>query len=275
MKTWYAWLMAIAMLLPGPARAEDRVLTVGIVPYLTPNVLMALFQPLRVYLEKQVGCPVELYTAPDVKSFVRRTLKPDFDLVITAAHHARLAELEGGYLPLARFTGPLHAAVAVGRDSPLRELKDLKGRRIAVTDRTILVTIVTLKALADLGIGDKDLRLVAVNSQNTGLITVGRGDADAAVIAHFTLDQSPPEQREGLRILYQSPVLPNVTLLARPTLAATELEAVRRALARFPKTPEGQDFLQKSRFLGMAPADETFMKRLDPYLAETRRQLAQ
>lgn len=275
MNTWPGLLLAIVMLLANPVAAGAEPLTVGIVPYLTPKVLIGLFQPVRLHLEKSLGRPVEMYTAPDVKAFVRRTFKPDFDLIITAAHHARLAQIEGGYLPLARFSGPLHAAVAVASASPLQDLKDLKGRQIAITDRSILVNIVTLKQLADAGISEKELRLTPVNSQNTGLLTVSRGEADATIVAHFTLDQIPLEQRGGIRVLFQSEALPNVTLLAKPSLPAADLEAIRRALLALPETPEGRDFLRTSRFQGINPADDAFMKQMDAYLPETRRQLGQ
>lgn len=274
MRIFHALAIAIAMLLASPARAELETLKVGVVPYLTTNVLITLFQPVRNHLEQRLQRPVELYTAQDVRTFVRRTLKPDFDIVITAAHHARLAQLEGGYVPLARFTGPLHAAIAVAGNSPLREPKDLRGRRIAITDRSILVNIVTMKLLADQGIAEKDLQLIPVNSQNTGLLTVARGEAEAAIIAHFTLDQIPADQRSGIRLVFKSEVLPNVTILAKPTLGATERDALRQALLNFPATAEGQAFLQKSRFLGIATAGDDYMKQLDVYLPETRRQLA-
>lgn len=273
MSKWHAWIMAAVLLWANAVRADGEPLKVGVVPYLTTNVLISLFQPVRAHLERSLERPVELYTAQDVRTFVKRTLKPEFDVIITAAHHARLAQVEGGYLPVARFSGPLHAAIAVGKDSALREPRELRGHRIAITDRSILVNIVTIKLLADMGVAEKDLDLAIVNSQNTALLTVARGEAEAAIIAHFTLDQIPPDQRAGIRVLYKSDVLPNVTILAKPTLPAETRERLRKALLAFPETPEGHNFLQRSRFQGIEPANEEFMKRLDVYLTETRRQL--
>ncbi|MEN9480190.1 MAG: hypothetical protein RLZZ298_1585 [Pseudomonadota bacterium] len=259
--------------LNGMAFAQQEALRVGIIPYLTPNVLISLFQPLRQHLEKELGRPVELYTATDVRSFARRTLKPDFDIVITAAHQARLAQLDGGYLPLARFTGPLHAAVVVAQNSPLAQLKDLRGRRVAITDRSILVNIVMSKTLADLKLSEKDFDFVTVNSQNTAIISVAQGKSDAAIIAHFALDQSPEDQRQAVRVIYRSEVLPNVTLLASPKLDQALREKIGASLLGLAGSPEGADFLEKSRYLGIQKADLAFMKTLDPYLKETRKQL--
>ncbi|MBK7414713.1 MAG: phosphate/phosphite/phosphonate ABC transporter substrate-binding protein [Dechloromonas sp.] len=268
---WRALLLCCGLM--GLATAQPEPLRIGIIPYLTPNVLMSLFQPLRQHLEKDLGRPVELYTATDVRSFARRTLKPDFDIVITAAHQARLAQLEGGYHPLARFTGPLHAAVIVAQKSPLNQIKDLRGRRIAITDRSILVNIAMNKVFADQGLSDKDFDFVTVNSQNTAIIAVAQGDSDAAIIAHFTLDQSPEDQRRAVRVIYRSDILPNVLLLASAKRDDPMREQIRASLLGLPGSPDGAAFLEKSRFQGIQKTDEAFMKTLDPYLKETRKQL--
>lgn len=273
-KQWLASLLTACWLcLGGLAHAQTMPLRIGVIPYLTPSILISLFQPLRQQLEKDLGQPVQLFTAPDVRTFARRTLKPDFDIVITAPHQARLAQLEGGYLPGVRFTGPLHAAVVVPVNSPIRTLEELKGRKIAMTDRSILVNIALLKLLADQGIGERDLQLFAVNSQNTGILSVARNESDAAVIAHFALDQSPPEQRQSVRSIFQSDPLPNVTILLSPRLDEQTRKRIQQSLLALPKTVDGARFLEQSRFLGIQVADESFMKTLDPYQSETRKQL--
>ncbi len=273
-KQWLASLLTACWLcLGGLAHAQTMPLRIGVIPYLTPSILISLFQPLRQQLEKDLGQPVQLFTAPDVRTFARRTLKPDFDIVITAPHQARLAQLEGGYLPAVRFTGPLHAAVVVPVNSPIRTLEELKGRKIAMTDRSILVNIALLKLLADQGIGERDLQLFAVNSQNTGILSVARNESDAAVIAHFALDQSPPEQRQSVRSIFQSDPLPNVTILLSPRLDEQTRKRIQQSLLALPKTVDGARFLEQSRFLGIQVADESFMKTLDPYQSETRKQL--
>lgn len=269
---WSA-LLALCLGWAGMPLAQQETLRVGVIPYLTPNVLIALFQPLRQQLEKDTGQPVALFTAPDVRSFARRTLKPDFDLIITAAHQARLAQVEGGYLPVARFTGPLHATMVVGKDSTVQRLGELRDKRIAVTDRSILVNIAMSKIFADQGISEKDVQYIPVNSQNSAILAVARGEAEAAVIAHFTLDQSPQDQRNAVRSIFRSDVLPNVTLLASPRLPASQRALISKSLLALPSTPEGSDFLEKSRFQGIQATDEAFMKRLDAYLPETRKQL--
>ncbi len=249
-------------------------MSIGIVPYLTTNVLMTLFKPLRRHLEQDIGRSFDLYTSPDVRTFVSRTRKPDFDLVITAAHMSRLAQQDGGYQPLVRFNGPLRAAIVTGLNAgKINRLEDLRGKSIAITDRSILVNIAMLKILSDIGISDTDVKFVPVNSQNAGILAVARGDADAAIIAHFTLDQIPPEQRDGVRVIYTSTDLPNVMILAKKGMRPELADQLRNSLLHLPDTAGGKEFLQKSRFIGVQAVDEVFMKSLDPLMPETRKQL--
>jgi phosphonate transport system substrate-binding protein len=275
MKHLRAWLSVLVICLfpAGYARCEENPLTIGIIPYLTPNLLMDLFKPVREHLQEQLGRPVDLYTAPDVRTFVQRTLVRKFDVVITAAHQARLAEVKAGYIPVVRFTGPLNAAVVTGIRSPIRTLSDLRGHMIAVTDRSILVNIAMTKILADHGVGDDNVQFVPVNTQNTGLLAVAGGDVDAAIVALFTLDQSPAVQRDAVRLLFKSDDLPNVTILLNPNLPATDRDRIKANLLDLPGTSDGANFLKASRFQGIAACDETFMTRLDVFLPETLRQL--
>ncbi|RIX46972.1 MAG: phosphate/phosphite/phosphonate ABC transporter substrate-binding protein [Rhodocyclales bacterium GT-UBC] len=267
--------LAILLGLNGIAAAQTTpdAIRIGIIPYLTPSLLLSLFQPLRQHLEKDLGKPVEIFTAPDVPTFARRVHHREFDLVVTAAHQARLAQVEAEYLPIARFSGPLHATVIVSKDSPIKQIGDLKGKRIAVTDRSILVNIAISKIFADSGLREPAIQYLPVNSQNTGILTVARGEADAAIIAHFALDQSPPEQRNAVRSIFRSPELPNVTILLNSRIGANLREQISKSLLNFPQTAEGRKFLEQSKYQDIAPANNEFMKSLDPYLAETRRQL--
>ena len=268
-----AWLMVVTVLTVASAHAEERALRVGVLPYLTTNVLITLFQPLRTHLEQKLGRPVELYTAPDVPTFVRRTLDSSYDLTVISPHHARLIQIDAGHIPLVRFSGPLQAAVAVRSESPLRDVSELRGRRVTVSDRSFLTNIVTMRRLASMRIGEKDLRLTTVSSQNNALMAMARGDADAAIITRFVLNQIPLAQREGFRLIYTSEALPNLVLIARPGLPQGEREALRQVLLTLPTTPDGRAFLQKSRFQGIQDVTPVFMRQLDSYLPETRRQL--
>lgn len=272
----FSILLALTLAFAAPAGAADKraPLRVAVVPYLTTSVLLKLFEPLRSHLEQVMQRPVELYTAPDIRSHVQRIVKPDFDAVITAAHMGRLAQLDGSYLPVAGFESPLKGIVTVHKNSDIRDVKDLKGRSIAINDRLVLVSIVTLKDLQNQGVKLSDMQVVPAVTQNSSLLSVARGDVDAAVTAIFTLNQIPENQRQDIRIIYTTDRLPNVMFLANSRLPDAQRDAMRQALLGFGATPAGASFFSTSGFNGIVPLSEAYMKTIDVYIPETRRILA-
>jgi ABC-type phosphate/phosphonate transport system substrate-binding protein len=60
-------LLAILAMSAWPAFADDaspdKPLEIGVVPYLSARVLIASYEPMRLYLEQVLGKPVKIYTA--------------------------------------------------------------------------------------------------------------------------------------------------------------------------------------------------------------------
>ncbi len=67
---------------------------IGVAPHTSTRVILELYQPLRLHLEKELGGPAEILTAPDFTEFARRSLHHEYDLVITTGHQARLLEID-------------------------------------------------------------------------------------------------------------------------------------------------------------------------------------
>ena len=116
------------------AETTTKPLEIGIIPNISTHALFAAYQPLRLYLEQQLGRPVILLTAPDFKTFYERTGKGDYDLAITPPHLARLAEIESGYVPLTTYQNGLDAILLVAKNSPIRAVAELRGKNIGVPD---------------------------------------------------------------------------------------------------------------------------------------------
>ncbi len=73
-----------------------------------------------------------MISAPNFKAFLDRTRKGEYDLVFTAPHMARLAELETGYQRVAMSTHHGRPIFLARRDSDINKLKDLKGKKISL-----------------------------------------------------------------------------------------------------------------------------------------------
>ena len=267
------WLACLLVTGPASGVEEKKLepIRVAVVPYLTANVLFKLFQPIREQLERDLGRPVELYTAPDIRTHVKRILKPDFDAVITAAHMGRMAQLDAGYVPVAGFESPLRGIISVHKNSPIKELKDLKGSSLSINDRLVLVSIVTLHDLTSAGVKLNEVKINSAITQNSSLLMVAKRDVDAAITASFTLNQIPEAQRQDIRTIHTTEKLPNVMFLANRRLPEPVVTAMQKSLVDFGKSPAGEQFFSTSGFNGIAPLSDAYMKTIDRYVPETRR----
>ncbi len=113
----FASFVFVLVLGPSALASENTPLTLGVFPYVTPAQLASFHTPLKDYLAKSLQRPVSLVTAPDFDSFVDRTRKGQYDIIITAPHLGRLAETRDSYKRLAQ-TG--HSSLPKAFFSPAR-----------------------------------------------------------------------------------------------------------------------------------------------------------
>lgn len=253
------------------AIAVEPPLSVGIFPYLSARSLLILYQPLRHHLEKELGVPVQFYTAADFKTFVQRTHQHQYQLVITAPHLARLAQVESGYIPLANYTRELYAVIVVARNSPIVSLEDLRGKVVAVPDRLAVIPMIGLQMLRERGLHvDTDFRLRASQTHGNAVLAVQRGEAQAAVVGSLPLAQLPGEVQRELQTLAQSSPIASQFFLADPGLAPERTEQIARALIGFPATPSGKRFIEENGMGGIQAAKESDLKKLDGYARDVR-----
>ena len=263
-------------LISTPLRAAPPPLEIGIFPYLSTRTVLTLHQPLRHYLEKTRGRPVQLYTAPDFKTFVERTQRGDYDIVVTAPHFARLAQTEAGYMPLAMYTRELRGLVVVAKESPYKDIGELRGKTVAIPNRLAIVTSMSLQLLRDRGLEPgSDFKLLAAASHNSGVLSVQHGEAQAAIVSVTALQQMPDELKDGMRVLATTDDVPHVMYLTHSRLGPAEIDRIKTALLRFAESPEGRAFLQANGFEGLKPVDEADLKKMDPYVKELKHMLGQ
>jgi len=264
----------LALLALSPARAADKPLEFGVFPNLSARTVVTLYQPLRTYLEKRLGRPVNIYTAPDFKVFVQRSLKREYDFLVAAPHFARLAQQEAGYRPLAVYSRELRAILVVAKDGPMKSVADLKGQTVALPDAIALMSMFAVQLLRDGGLNPgKDVTLADARSHDNAVSSVLLGDSAAAATSAAPLAQMPDDLKNGVRVLATSDKAPHQIFMASPKLSAAETERLGKLLLDFAATPEGRRFIETNRFGGIRPVTETELKQLDPYALEVKRML--
>ena len=126
-------LAAICVLASATLHAADKPITVALV---FDGLTQEEREPLRAYLTKAMGRPVNL-AAPDLYSeTVARLADGSFDFACLGALMYVRAHAKYGVIPLVQRTSDLHfhALFITGAGSPIHSLSDLKGKQFAFGD---------------------------------------------------------------------------------------------------------------------------------------------
>ena len=272
------FLLATLLIVPwsGARAAEAQPLVFGLFPNLSPRTLVTMYQPMRDFLEAELERPVELVTANNFTVFTQRMLAGEYDLMVAAPHLARLGQLDAGYRLLAHYTQPLQACVVVASGSDLRELRDLKGKRIAVPDRLAVMTSLGIAMLEQAGLQNgQHYQMFEAKSHNSAAFNVANGRADAAVIGSIPLEQLSGEIRDRLRVVARSQAIPSQYFAVSGKLSSQERMRIERALFKFARTTGGKHFLAQYGLLGLAKAGQGELKGMDAHARQAKQALTE
>ncbi|OYY60503.1 MAG: ABC transporter substrate-binding protein [Hydrogenophilales bacterium 28-61-11] len=249
-------------------------LVLGIFPNTTAKQIIETYRPLANALEKTLRRRVEIYSAPNFKSFVARTRQGKYDLLLTAPHFAWLARQDVGYQPLLKYTEPVRGLLVVKSSSSYRDVNALRGRTIAIADPLAVIVLALQAELAEDGLKHNvDYRTINAGTHINAMLQALNGRADAAMVGQSPYILSPPELRKQLHILLETPPLSSLTYLTHPRLSEAEALTIRETLLRFAATPEGQAFLKKGGFGGFSPLNSNELNAFRPYAFQTQKML--
>ena len=272
-------MAGLLVLLPAHLAAQPPALEIAIAPFLSTRTLLARYQPLQAYLEQKLQRPVLLVTAPDFRTFAERTQRGEYRYAITAPHFARLAQKAAGYRPMLMAKAKLVAIAVVDKNSPLRNLAELRGKTVAVPDPLAFVSMLGAQLLRASGlVPGKDVALRPALSHNSAVLSVLRGESAAAfTTAALLMKQMPEEIKGGVRVLAATEGFPNTTYLAHPKAPAEEVAQMTATLLEFAEeTPQGRKLYGETLgHLGLVVPSPRDLQRLDPFVSELKALLDQ
>lgn len=270
--------LVLGLLLPHPATATEKgsrsALTLGIVPYVSTGTLLRTHATMAKSLESSLQRSINLRTAPDYQSFFRRLRAGDYDIAIAPPHYGWLAIRDHGFQPLLVHRDPIRGILVGSTDQPIREIGDLRGASIAVTDRSALMAILGALVLADQGLQEnRDYKFLAAVSHSSAIHNAISGKTRAALVSATSLALSPPDIRQRTQVWGDLVVFPGQFYIAHARLSELDSKAVIAALLAFEHTPAGQEFFATSAQGGFRPLSADDRKILERALPETRRLL--
>lgn len=261
-------LLALAGL---PAVAAEPPLVLGVFPHLTPRQIIETYHPLADMLEARMGRRVAVFSAPDFRTFVERTRRGEYDLVLTAPHLAWLAQQAPGYRPLLKYARPPRGLLVVRADSQFDRPFALQGRTIATSDASALAVLAIQAQLAGHGLKRGiDYQTVEAGTHLNAVMQVVNGRADAAILGSHPYRLMPPDLRQPLRVIAETPPLSGLMFLVHPRMRDPEVQAIRKALLDFGASPAGQTFMQRGGYGGLAATDGSELHAFRDYALQVQ-----
>lgn len=251
-------------------------LEIGVLPNISARVLLAQYQPMREYLTRELKQSVQVSTAPSWTTFHQRTLALEYDVVVTAANLARLAQLDRGYAPLLSYAPTIKGLVVCASAKPIKTVSELRGQTLALSNPQSLVTLRGMQWLAENGLQrDKDFKTVNTPTDDSVGNVVVRGDAIAAMLSGGEYRAIPDAIKAQLQVLTTFAEVAGFVVMASPKLSAVQARAIKDHLQNFAAgSDEGKAFFASSGFTGMREPTSGLLESLDPYVEATRKVMA-
>jgi phosphonate transport system substrate-binding protein len=249
-------------------------LEIGVLPHLSTRSLMALYRPVREGLQRQLQRNVQLSTAPDWGRFHQRVMALDYDCMVSAAHLARLAQVDAGWMPLVSYAPPIQALLIAAQDRPLASPQDLKGGRLLLANRQSLVALTGLHWLADQGLqAGVDFQVATAGRDDSVGALLARGACDAALLSAGELLALPTDMRSRVITVQAIGEVPAFVVSASPQLNTASRRELFRAWLAFGRDDASAAFYAGSAFSSIEPVASDTLKALDHLLPQCRQLL--
>jgi phosphonate transport system substrate-binding protein len=246
-------------------------LNIGLVPFLSTRQMLGVFEPMRMHLERQLGRPVQFYTAASFGKLVSNARSPDQPFTLMPMHLGLVATEDWGFQWVVRSTmqSVVHLWVARAGEAPPPGPQALRGRRVAVGDPLSVVTLMFRRWVADNGLADA-VRMTSYPNLGAALKAQQRGETDFVLAPEAGLRDALAGSELEVRPVLRIGAVLTPGFVASPAARPADVEALRAALLSF-RLEGAAGGASGARFAPFVPGDA------DPYRAyavEARRLLA-
>ena len=232
----------------GNTFADEKSYTLGIFPYLPPRQIEKVYAPIAEDFSKLLGKPVSLETRRTYRDFSDSLAANHFDIVFLQPFDFAWAADEHGYKPLATRQSMLTAIVVTLPDSPITSLDDLKGKKLASTDKSAAVSFLMREELINRGYDlKKDVSIEYHRSHVSCMQQVLIRRADACITAQAALRFFEHKHERKLRIIGKSQEIASSLFAADQDVSKEEIQKLSDRILNWHLNPKGKSLLSNGR----------------------------
>lgn len=257
------------------ASGNQDPLEIGILPNISARTLLAQYEPMRRYLERVLNRKVQISTAQNWETFHNRTLNKEYDVVITAVHLGRVAEIDSGYRALLIYKPYIKGLIAYANKAPVKAITEIRQQTIVLSNPKSLVTIRGMDWLAEKGLRpERDFKTIDTPTDDSVGNVIVRGDAVVAMLSSGEYRAIPDAIKAQISILTTFGEVPGFLVMTSPKLSQAESYNFKQHMLAFAeRSDEGNQFFASTGFTGITEIAQGTLESMDPYLARTRASL--
>lgn len=224
-------------------------LSFGIVPQTDGSKLSQLWSPILKYLEETTGLDLKFATTRNINSFEKRITDGKYDIVYMNPYHYVKAHEIQGYNAFAKAKKKrLNGIMVVSKDSPYRTLNDLNNAELAFPSHAFAADLVPRAVLTKNNISFEPK---FVSSHDSVYRNIARGRYPAGGGVMRTFNNTAPEYKEKLRVLWKSDGYTPHAFAAHPRIPQDVVTKLQNALLKMDEDPKGKALLKKIRLNGI------------------------
>lgn len=256
-------IVAAIFLFSGVSYAVE--LTIGLIPEQNVFKQMARYQPLGDYIGKKTGIKMKFTILSRYGNIIDRFTAEKLDGAFFGSFTGALAIQKLGVEPLARpvnldGSSTYWSYIFVRKDSGIKTVSDMKGKRIAFVDKaTSAGYVFPVAYFKEHGV--KDIKTYFreyyfAGSHDAAVYAVLDKKFDIGCAKHSMFDRvarSDPRVTKELSILAQSAEFPSNGLAVRKDIGAAVKRQLKDVLLGMDKDPEGKEVLKRFEAIRFLP----------------------
>lgn len=238
-----------------PVSAEQgKVYTIAVIPSAPPVTLHTQWTPFVERLSRETGLEFRLKLFDKMAEFERDIWSGAPDFIFSSPIQTVVARQRHGYVPLVRGGRAVGIGLYVRKDSNIRSMDDLTGKKVSFVGNKNLCSVFIRHLLGKHGKKLSFTNEYAGSTRNV-IINVILGKSDAGAVFVPEMERESEETRSQLREILATPEIAPHPLSAHPRVPRPAQEAVRKATLAIAATGEGGELLKSLRLGGPVSAD--------------------
>ena len=210
-------------------QSQPNVITFGVVPQQSANILAATWGPIISELSAQTGLDIRFATAPNIPEFEKRLAQHAYDIAYMNPYHYAVYSKSADYKAIAKqINKQIQGIIVVRKDSPIVSVEQLRGEKIAFpAPLSFAATIIPKSSLT---LRNIDVEPVYVQSHDSVYLNVSKGFFEAGGGIVRTLNNAANEVQDTLRILWMSQGYTPHAVAVSPSLSQETIQQLSKGL---------------------------------------------